>query len=465
MRRSDSRGNGSLSGKIFKLVSIFTLAILLAFAGVFTIIFYLSYERDAENHLIAQARNAAQRLDTTNSQDREWVLESQFSGDVRFTLIDAEGAVLFDSYGDAGVLGNHADRPEVQQARENGFASATRYSETLRTNTVYAAVALEDGSVVRLAETRDSLLAFLEGLIAPILASLVVAVISVFFLSRLLAKRIMKPIDALDFTKPLDNEIYTEMEPLLKRIDEQQTQLKKQNLELAQAENLRRDFSSNVSHEMKTPLQVISGYAELMQNDMVIPEDRQKVAALIYDEAQTMRSLIDDVLILSRLDESAIENDVESIDLYSLALHVDQRLKSFAESYQVTVTIEGERAFIAGNATLAEEMLYNFVENGIRYNRPQGTVKVFVGNEEGWAIVRIIDNGLGMPEEMKEKVFERFFRIDKSRSKETGGTGLGLAISKHAVLYHRGSIEVQTRLGEGTSFILRFPSTEHSSLK
>ena len=176
-----------------------------------------------------------------------------------------------------------------------------RYSETLGTDTVYAAVKLDDGSIVRLSETRHSLLSFLSEMLMPVLIALIVAVALVFLLSKILTSRIMKPIDALDFANPLDNEIYEEMDPLLIRIDEQQRQLKQQNSELAEAENMRRDFSSNVSHEMKTPLQVISGYAELMKNDMVQPSDRQKFAALIYDEAQTMRSLINDVLTLSKL--------------------------------------------------------------------------------------------------------------------------------------------------------------------
>lgn len=449
--------NRSLSGKIFKLVSAFTLTILLAFACIITVIYYLSYEQDAEDDLIAQAHDAAIYLNKTPSANYESVLAKQFTGETRYTLISSDGTVLFDSYSDASTMSNHADRPEVKEARESGQASLTRYSETLRINTVYAAVVLDDGDVIRLAETRHSLIAFFESLIVPILISLVITVILIFFLSRILTDRIMKPIDALDFFQPLDNDIYVEMEPLLRRIDEQQAQLKKQNLELAQAENLRRDFSSNVSHEMKTPLQVISGYAELMQNNMVVPEDRQRAAELIYDEAQAMRSLIDDVLILSRLDESAIEDDAESVDLYSLALHVEQRLKSFAETYEVSISINGESAFIAGNATLIEEMLYNLVENGIRYSYSGKYVVMTIKNDADQVIVEVMDSGLGMPENVKEKIFERFFRIDKSRSKETGGTGLGLAIVKHAVLYHRGTIEVQTKLGEGTTFILRFP--------
>ena len=319
---------------------------------------------------------------------------------------------------------------------------------------------LDDGSIVRLSETRHSLLSFLGDMLVPVLVALVAAVALVFVLSKALTRRIMRPIDALDFANPLDNEIYEEMDPLLIRIDEQQRQLKQQNAELAEAENMRRDFSSNVSHEMKTPLQVISGYAELMKNDMVQPADRQKFAALIYDEAQAMRSLINDVLTLSKLDETAFESEgAAPVDLHDVAQRVAGRLASFADGQGVEVRIEGASARIAGSETLAEEMLYNLIENGIRYNHEGGRVvmRVQADAAAGRATVTVSDTGPGIPEELHDKVFERFFRVDKSRSKETGGTGLGLAIVKHAVLHHRGTIEVKSALGEGTTFVLRFP--------
>lgn len=460
----------SLSGKIFTSVLVFTLAVITVLSVAMTTIYFMSYEHDAEHELASSAQDAARYLNATPSVDNAPALEEQFSGLTRYTLIASDGAVLFDSAADTGSMDNHADRPEVQEAAAQGEAVTMRYSETLGTDTVYAAVKLDDGSIVRLSETRHSLLSFLSDMLMPVLVALLVAVVLVFLLSKVLTRRIMKPIDALDFANPLDNEIYEEMDPLLIRIDEQQRQLKVQNSELAEAENMRRDFSSNVSHEMKTPLQVISGYAELMKNDMVQPADRQKFAALIYDEAQTMRSLINDVLTLSKLDESAFENEgAASIDLYAVAQRVAGRLASFADHQHVSVRVEGVSACIAGSETLAEEMLYNLIENGIRYNHEDGGVTMKVGLErvgddaaEGVAawetVVRVSDTGPGIPEELRDKVFERFFRVDKSRSKETGGTGLGLAIVKHAVIYHRGTIEVQGAEGQGTTFVLRFPA-------
>ena len=462
----------SLSGKIFTSVLAFTLAVIVALSVTMTTIYYLSYEHDAETELAASAQDAARYLNATPSSENAPALKEQFSGLTRYTLIDADGTVLFDSAADTDAMDNHADRPEVQEAADMGEAVTMRYSETLGTDTVYAAVKLDDGSIVRLSETRHSLLSFLSEMLMPVLIALIVAVALVFLLSKILTSRIMKPIDALDFANPLDNEIYEEMDPLLIRIDEQQRLLKQQNRELAQAENLRRDFSSNVSHEMKTPLQVISGYAELMKNDMVQPADRQKFAALIYEEAQAMRSLINDVLTLSRLDESAFGDDAVLIDLHAVAERVAGRLGSFAADQQVQVRVEGSAARIAGSETLAEEMLYNLIENGIRYNHEGGSVVMRVEAEPparpggglpgedavGQVVVRVSDTGPGIPEELREKVFERFFRVDKSRSKETGGTGLGLAIVKHAVLYHHGSIEVESAEGAGTTFVLRFPA-------
>ena len=451
----------SLSGKIFSGVLAFTLGVILVLGVVMTTIYYMSYEHDAEAELAASAQDAAAYLNASPTTANIPALEEQFAGLIRYTLIAADGQVLYDSAADPAAMENHAGRPEVREAGENGQAATMRFSDTLGTDTVYAAVKLDDGSIIRLSES-----------LVPVLVAVIVAAVLVFVLSKTLTWRIMKPIDALNFADPLENEIYEEMDPLLIRIDEQQRLLKQQNRELAQAENLRRDFSSNVSHEMKTPLQVISGYAELMKNDMVQPADRQKFAALIYEEAQAMRSLINDVLTLSRLDESAFGDDAVLIDLHAVAERVAGRLGSFAADQQVQVRVEGSAARIAGSETLAEEMLYNLIENGIRYNHEGGSVVMRVEAEPparpggglpgedavGQVVVRVSDTGPGIPEELREKVFERFFRVDKSRSKETGGTGLGLAIVKHAVLYHHGSIEVKSAEGAGTTFVLRFPA-------
>ncbi|WP_165173247.1 ATP-binding protein [Adlercreutzia sp. ZJ242] len=501
------RGTRSLSGKIFSTVLVFTLCVIAVMSVVLTSIYYVSFERDGEMRLMSQARNAAVYLNEASSGSNLSTLEEQFAGLVRFTLIDPDGVVLFDSSTpDASTLPNHASRPEVQAAEASGEGAVTRFSETLGTDTVYAAVLLDDGSVVRLSESRESLLAFAGGLIVPVVTAFAVAALLVLMLSRLLTRRIMKPIDALDFSDPLENEIYEEMSPLLVRIDEQQRQLKAQNEELARAESLRRDFSANVSHEMKTPLQVISGYAELMESGLVPPEDTARFAGLIYSESQAMRSLINDVLTLSRLDEVQTPLEHEAmvlVDVLGVARRAAGRLTMLANEHDVSVEVSGTGAVMRGNETLVEEMAYNLIENGIRYNHAGGSVKVVVCEEEGaplagaaagegegaahagaaspalggaaaahagaataasaahaqrQVVVRVTDTGPGIPADKHEKIFERFYRMEKSRSKETGGTGLGLAIVKHAVLYHGGTIVVESELGHGTTFILRFPA-------
>lgn len=461
----------SLSGKIFSNVLVFTIVVIVALSVVLTSIYYFSYENEAEEDLASAARTAATHLNSVPSQQDEKLVSQQFSGELRYTLIAQDGTVSYDSAANAASMENHADRPEVRQARESGEAVTMRYSDTLESDTLYAAVQLDDGSVLRLAETRHSLMSFLGEMCVPVLIAILVAVALVFVLARSLTRRIMKPIDALDFGNLLDNEIYEEMDPLLLRIDDQQKQLMKQNQELAEAESMRRDFSSNVSHEMKTPLQVISGYAELMKNDMVLPADRQKFAGLIHDEAQAMRSLINDVLTLSKLDESAFgHEDQAPIDLHGVAERMAGRLSSFAEKAGVSVHITGGSGSICGSETLVEEMTYNLIENGIRYNHEGGevTLNVSVGmaanadepqNDHGMCVtMRVSDTGPGVPKEYLDKIFERFFRVDKSRSKETGGTGLGLAIVKHAVLYHNGTIAVESEEGKGTTFTMKFPA-------
>ena len=485
----------SLSSKIFSTVLAFTLGIIVVMSVVLTCIYYFSFERDDEARLMAQAQDAAAYLNRSPSSENVPAMEEQFAGSVRFTLIDADGVVLYDSATeDVSALENHSDRPEVVAAEGSGAGAVTRFSETLGTDTVYAAVLLDDGSVVRLSETRESLLAFATGLVVPIAISLVVAAVLVLVLSRVLTRRIMKPIDALDFSDPLQNDIYDEMNPLLERIDEQQRQLKAQNKELARAESMRRDFSANVSHEMKTPLQVIAGYAELMKGGLVPAEDVPKFAGLIYGESQAMRSLINDVLTLSRLDEAAFAADsLLPVDMRALADRVEGRLSALAHERGVEVQVEGEHLFIAGSETLAEEMLYNLIENGIRYNHVGGYVRVRITREmaahpfatsdrgispeqatqllshsanaassgvvpaQRQVVVRVKDTGPGIPADKHDKIFERFYRMEKSRSKETGGTGLGLAIVKHAVQRHGGTITVESAEGKGAVFVMRFP--------
>ncbi len=456
----------SLSRTIFLRVLIFTLLVVLIISLALTSIYYFNYENNAEKGLQSIAQEAAIDLSELPVDGYDEVLAAQFPDHVRFTLIASDGTVLFDSSFDAVELDNHSLRPEFQEAQAQGESTVIRYSDTLATDTLYAAVRLDDGEVLRLSETRESLFSFMASLTVPIVIAMLIAGAMVLVLSRIITTRIMKPIDALDFSEPLENDIYEEMTPLLTRIDTQQLLLKRQNEELARAESLRRDFSANVSHEMKTPLQVIAGYAELMQGGLVPPEDVQRFSGLIFDESLAMRSLIDDVLLLSRLDESAFEDDAAvPVDLYQLARQVADRLEAVAAAKEVAVSVKGSSALVNGNEALLETMIHNLVENAITYNRAEGQVEVLVTAVSQEAILRVSDTGSGIPEDKYDKVFERFYRLEQSRSKETGGTGLGLAIVKHVVFYHHGEIEVESQLGEGTVFTVHLPLLEIQQIR
>lgn len=470
-------GNSSrqprLSRSIFSSFLAYVLLVMLVVAVALTVIFYQSFEHDTEQTLVAHAESLARNLDEREGTRRVSLLEDQLLEGIRLTLVDADGTVLFDSVADEASMTNHADRPEVLAAEESGEASVVRMSETVGTTTVYAAVLLSDGSVIRVSQTRRSLASFLADAALPLLIALVGVALSALVLSRWLAARIVRPLDEVDLSDSphsgaaATSPLYAEMAPMIERINDQRRRLEVQNRELAEAANMRRDFSANVSHEMKTPLQVISGYAELMQNGLVDGEDVQEFSQRIYNEAQSMRALIDDVLTLSQLDECA-ENTSDDhsswveVDLLHMAQQVRRRLLSFAEGYRVTVSVAGDSVSIRAHETLLEQAVFNLVENGIRYNRPGGVVTVLVGLDQDdpmrmQAVVRVSDTGCGIPPDQRERVFERFYRLEQSRSKETGGTGLGLAIVKHAALYHNGTVRLESSSSLGSVFELRLP--------
>ena len=444
----------SLSHSILVTVLVFTLVAVLATAIALVTIAYFSEEERSEDLLVEQARSCAQVLDQYPADARVGVLEQQFAGPERFTLIDPAGDVIFDTAVRDGSLENHFERPEMLAAENAGEGVLVRHSDTLKRDTVYVAERLSDGYFVRVSEERLSLPAFLGSMALPVGVVLVIAVILVIMLSRFLTSRIMRPLDELDVHEPLSGDAYEEMRPLLLRIDEQKEQLRRQNEELKEADGLRREFSANVSHEMKTPLQVISGSAEMIASGLVDPDDVGEFGRRIYLESQRLRALINDVLTLSRLDESSFASaERVPVDMLELAQRTCER--------GIDLEFSGVDLRTLGNEALLEQAVSNLVENGIRYSDDGGTVgvRVEIGeiSAEPCIVVRVSDDGIGISEQDREKIFERFYRTEKSRSKETGGTGLGLAIVKHAALYHGGDIEVESVLGAGSTFTLRLP--------
>ena len=458
----------SLSKRVFG--TIFSVAVVVI--AVFTVagtVFMQNRLADATRAELAdEADVVAASLDSSPSYIsllRRLELEN-----TRVTLVSARGDVLFDSEEDAADLGNHADRPEIEQAMREGRGSAERSSSTLDEVMLYEAVRLADGSVVRLAQAQAGYLAILGTLVVPLLALAVIGAAVSLIAARRESARIIAPLLSVDLDHPKRNvqNAYSEMVPMLERIENQRQELKRQMRVLADNDRMRREFTANVTHELKTPLTAISGYAELLANGMVESEDdRRDFGRRIYRESGRLTALVNDILTLSNLDEAehgdaatteSVMGTREPVDLPRALDAIRQRLESVAGRAEVAIEMSCEPAMVEGVPRLIDELAYNLASNAIRYNRPQGTVTLACGLEEdGSPFIRVSDTGIGIAPEEQDKVFERFYRVDKSRSKARGGTGLGLAIVKHAALFHNATIDLQSELGKGTSITVRFP--------
>ena len=336
----------------------------------------------------------------------------------RITLLDPKGNVLFDSLEDSAELENHSNRPEFIQAEKSGYAESLRYSETLSKQNFYCAVKLADGDILRVGRTTDSVFSTMLSS-SLLLGGLLIVILAVaFVLVRKQTRDLIKPINTLDLEEPLKEVKYEELRPLLKRVDQQNRQIARQIEELKEAEAVRKEFSANVSHELKTPLMSISGYAELMMNGMVPPEKVPEFSGRIYHEAYRLSALVADIIQLSRLDEKSSDLPFEEVDLY--------------------------------------EMLFNIADNAIRYTDSKGMVKISLGMHGEHPYYCVEDNGIGIAEDEQKRIFERFYRVDKSHSRATGGTGLGLSIVKHGAILHNAQIKLESEPGKGTKMELMF---------
>ena len=550
-----------MTRRIFRAICLVALAVFLASVTLIMGILYDYFSQVQQDQLRIEAGLAARGVEENGAAYFEGLDTQSY----RITWIGADGTVLFDSDSDASIMENHLEREEVKQAIVSGYGHSARYSSTLMERLLYSAQRLEDGSVIRLAITQNSVLTIMLGLIQPVLLVSLVAVILALALASRVSKTVVRPLNELNLDEPLNNEGFDELSPLLRRIDSQQRQLKGQALELKQkkdeflavtsnmseglvllnssgtilsinnaaltildadkssvgqdiltvnrslemqklleeakrgqrsetklcltgreyqldaspiisggniggvalllfditerenAEQLRREFTANVSHELKTPLHSISGCAELMKNGMVKPEDTVRFAGQIYSEAQRLINLIEDIIRLSRLDEGAEDMQRERIDLYALSGSVIDSLGNEAKENKITLELCGGPAFIWGVRQLVSGMIYNLLDNAIKYNKANGSVKLSVSNEGEFSVVKVSDTGIGIPPEHQSRVFERFYRVDKSHSKEVGGTGLGLSIVKHSAMVHNAKIDLQSTPGKGTSITVRFP--------
>lgn len=371
--------------------------------------------------------------------------------DLRITLIGAEGEVLYESLLNKDEMDNHNERPEIIEAREKGEGEAIRYSATSGTHTFYYAERLQNGNVLRIG--RDSV-SVNRIMVTTLVIVLVIALCILFVcmgISHYLTKKLVEPIEKLATNIMLvdENNVYEEIRPFVNTI-------KEQHVNIINNAQLRQEFTANVSHELKTPLTAISGYAELIGNGMTGKEDTIRFSNEIHSNANRLLSLINDIIKLSELDEADHQMEMERIDLYKLAENCVQMMQVTAEKQGIRLTLQGESAMAMANKGLMDEVFYNLCSNAIRYNKPGGSVTVTVGTKDERPFLSVADTGIGIPKECQERVFERFYRVDKSRSKSTGGTGLGLAIVKHIVAQHNAALHLDSELDEGTTIEIVF---------
>ncbi len=547
--------------RIFWSILLSALGSILLLGACVVGLEYQDSSRDAWENLAARAYYFAGAIEDAGPAYLEKV--RGYSG--RVTLVDADGTVLFDDRELAANMENHADRPEIQEALQTGVGQEERMSGTVGERTLYYALRLPNGQVLRTAETDSSVIGESLRILPWVLAVIGVLAVAAAGIARWQTGAIVRPINKLDLNHPLQAEAYGELAPLLRRISAQKSELHRQVEELRRrqdefdtvtrsmdeglvvldrdgmvlslnesvrgildlpgaeltgrhilmlsrnvllekairgaadgskvkelielggkkyqvtaspsvfggevqgivllfldetdrvlAEEKRREFSANVSHELKTPLTSISGYAEIIHNGLAKPEDAQKFAGCIYEEANRLISLVEDIIRLSRLDEKAESLAKSPVDLYQLAQKTVQSLAQTAQDAQLAVAVEGESAAVNGVASILGEVLYNLVDNAIRYS-DKGRITVRVKKDGKDAAVSVADEGIGIPKEHQDQIFERFYRVDKSHSRGSGGTGLGLAIVKRGVLFHGGSVGLQSKPGQGSVFTFTIP--------
>ena len=431
--------------KIFAFgVSVITITAVLILS-----VFY-SY---SENQLKEQLRVVESVVENQLAQDDDTAfISNHIDKNVRITLVAKDGTVIADSQESANKLGNHLNRQEIQQAIKNGEATVTRHSDTQEKKVYYFAKQLDNGNVLRVSAEAKSIGKFFSDYIIYIFLCIIVVIVAAVFVSMGITKSIVKPITQLG--QSLDNidkfKSDEELKPLVNALLQQK---KKQKM----LDKQKKQFTANVSHELKTPLTSIAGYAELIETGMAKPEDIKPFAGVIRKQALRLVSLSEDIIQLSQLEESDDEDmSFESVDLYEIAQRCVEALNINAINKCVTLNLTGEECYIRGKAQLVEELVYNLCDNAIRYNKENGNVTVTVSPLEKGASVSVKDTGIGIPKKYQERIFERFFRVDKSRSKATGGTGLGLAIVKHITQLHDAKLEISSEEGKGTEIIVTF---------
>lgn len=548
-----------MTKKIFRSIIAVAMVVLLASLFIASTFLYSYFNKSQVSQLKEELSLVADNVDKAGTE----YFDNFNSPVFRFTLVNTDGWVIYDSQATAEDMENHLEREEIAEALESGHGSSARYSSTLTERTFYEATRLESGNVLRVSVSQVTVGALILGMLPAICAIVLISIVVALLLSHKMAKSIVKPLNELDLENPAENETYEELAPILTKLNEQHKQITRQMQELRQksdefeqitdsmneglvlldkkgmilsinaaakklfetgemaigrdfltldrstemsraiekaldgkkaelrekrngseyqfiinhtesdgkmigvvilcfditetafAERTRKEFTANVSHELKTPLQSIIGSAELLENGLVKPEDTKRFIGNIKNEAIRLVSLINDIIRLSQLDEDS-ETVTESVDLYDIANEVIEALTVSASKKQVELRLNGESCVMNGIRRYLYEIVYNLCDNAIRYNKDGGKVTIDLKNTDGNVVLSVSDTGIGIPAEHHGRIFERFYRVDKSHSKETGGTGLGLSIVKHAVAYHGGTIKLESKPQEGTTITVEF---------
>ena len=557
-----------MTRKVFRAIFIVAMAILcFSFLFVFSVLYQYfrdQYYKELEN----EAYYIQQGLDISGDAylDR---IENTGMDAHRVTWIAEDGTVLYDSKADETSMMNHADREEFTEALLHGEGNSSRYSATLAETTLYYAKRLDDGTVLRVSATQNSVVTLVLGMLYPVAIVLMVAFVLSMFLAWRVSKRIIKPLNEINLEHPEQAEMYEELVPMLTRIAKQNQQIRHQMKELShrrdefetitenmteglllinpqmeilsynksvlkmlgaqgitdgqnaftlsqdevfrqaltdalngkqderimsmgskklqlmvnpvyhgdkmagavmmildvtereEREQLRREFTANVSHELKTPLTSISGFAEIIKGGIVRPEDVPHFAGKIYEESRRLMSLVEDIMRLSQLDENRIMHVWEAVDLEELIRDCVSRLQPVADMKKIEMKAVTEPVCIKGVRSVLDEVIYNLVDNAIKYNKVNGEIVITLMKGEK-TILSVRDTGIGIPHDEQGRVFERFYRVDKSHSKEIGGTGLGLSIVKHGIAYHGASVNLQSEPGQGTVVTVMFEKTPES---
>lgn len=565
-----------MTRRIFKNTMIVVLTVILLCGIVIFGVIYNYFNKRLTDETHNEAKYIAQGVEQGGME----YLERMNDASVRITWVAPDGTVLYDNRADASAMDNHAKREEIHEAMVSASGKSVRYSNTLSEKTIYYALRLSDGSVIRVAGTQKSVGVLVLGMMQPVIVVLMLALVLSGILTYRLSKQLIAPLDRIDLDHPEETQVYEEMAPFVRKIilqnreiNETMQELKaKQNefnlitenmqegfivvdknaavlshntsvkrlfgvscsvenrsvlilnrteefsqavksalegrhnervigvgerfyhlyvnpvfadsevagaiiivtdvTEKEERENLRREFSANVSHELKTPLTSISGIAEIIKNGIVDEKDIPRFAANIYDEAKRLIHLVEDIIRVSQLDEGEEIIERERVDLYRVAATVVEHLKPVADRSGISLILKGEDAPIMGVSAIIEEIIFNLCDNAVKYNKPKGKVWITVSNiasnqehaaagqyHGNYAQISVRDTGIGIAKDQQDRVFERFYRVDKSHSKEIGGTGLGLSIVKHGAKIHGADIMVESELGKGTAITVTFPAS------